>query len=623
MKKLFTLLLAFAGAAGSALAQNSSVLPDTYGYTWKNNSAAGGPTYAWRDITTRGTLITGLDDDNSAGMFNMGFTMKYYWVDVSRVKVGSNGWVSFGEIGNIAHGFPNMPQVDANANFVAPFMADMNFSSATAPNPGRAYYYTNNVDTMIISYENVPYWQNAAVDFVGSNSFQVIFAKADNSITFQYKNMNPVIPNITTLNDAVVGIENITQTIGLEVMKDMIPANNTAYKFYRPATSSYQVVDLKANWNTDNRNGAVFGLTNQSMPISGNVANVGNTHISTPFQVRSQVRQVSTGGIRYTQTANLPKLRQGTDTTYNQTTGFTPATEGTYSLTSTILLSSDANSLNNNNISEIVAIDTTGKKREVSLLYNDGFPESFTSFGAGMYFKPPFYPTEVRTIEAYLATAQGTTTAANGFTVSLYAENPVTGGLGALLFDTVLTAGNVIINATNSIEIPQPQLEMITSGGFYVTWVPNVPAGATANVYVGVDENPPFSFRTFEVQAGNITDFRTADTEDFMINAIIGTKIMGPAGIKKDRNGVIGFSNVYPNPTADKVTFEYALKENAPVELTITNVIGSKVKTVSFGKQNAGVQKETLSVANLKAGVYFCSLKVGENVVTKRLVITK
>src|SRR4051812_32995815 len=137
MKKLFTLLLALAGAAGTAMAQNSSATPDTYGYTWKNNSAAGGPTYAWRDINTKGARITGLDDDNSAGMINMGFTMKYYWVDVSRVKVGSNGWVSFGEIGNIAHGFPSIPQVDANANFVAPFMADLNFSAAKAANPGR------------------------------------------------------------------------------------------------------------------------------------------------------------------------------------------------------------------------------------------------------------------------------------------------------------------------------------------------------------------------------------------------------------------------------------------------------------------------------------------------------
>src|SRR5688572_4102183 len=556
-------------------------------------------------------------------MFNMGFTMKYYWVDVNRVKVGSNGWVSFGEIGNIAHGFPSMPQVDANANFVAPFMADLNFSSATAPNPGRAYFYTNNVDTMIISYENVPYWVNAAIDFIGSNSFQVIFAKADNSITFQYKNMHPSIPNVTTFNDVVIGIENITQTIGMEVQKDMIPANQTAIKFYRPATSTYQVVDLKANWNTDNRNGAVFGLTGQSMPISGNVANVGNTHISAPFQVRSQIRQTATSAVRYTQTVTLPKLRQGTDTTFNQTTSYTPTLEGTYSLTSTIVYTPDANSLNNNNVSEIVVIDTTGKKPEVSLQYHDGVAEGITGFGVGMYYKPPFYPTEVRTLDAYLAAGQGASTPANGFTVSLYAENPTTGGLGALLFDSVLTASSITLNATNSIDIPRKQLSLISSRGFYVTWVPNVPTGATANVFVGVDENPPFSFRTYEVQAGSLSDFRTADAEDFMLGVIIGTKITGPAGIKKDKNSVIGFQNLYPNPTADKVTFEYTLKENAPVELTITNVIGSKVKSVSFGKQNVGVHKQALNVANLKAGVYFCSLKVGENVLTKRLVITK
>ena len=43
--------------------------PDAYGYTWKDSNEPGGPAYQWIDITTTGTQVTGLGDDNFAGPF--------------------------------------------------------------------------------------------------------------------------------------------------------------------------------------------------------------------------------------------------------------------------------------------------------------------------------------------------------------------------------------------------------------------------------------------------------------------------------------------------------------------------------------------------------------------------
>ena len=635
MKKLFTLLLAMVSASGSLFAQTSGG-PDSYGYVWRNNTDPSGPAYKWYDLSTpgsryAGTQINDLGDDNESSFINMGFSMKYYWTDVTRLKVGANGYIRFTSTAKpIADPFVAIPTNDRVGNFAGAYITDLFFnpSDAGVANPGRAYYYTNNVDTMIISYENVPYWVEGVIpgssDFTGSNTFQIILSKLDNGITFQYKNMS-ANPRTSAGVKSVIGIENVTETIGVEVtpLRDVVPANNTAIKFYRPASSTLQVTDLQVNWSDNERNAAFFTMKGQPMTITGNVSNVGNTNMSNPFTIRTIVRTHPASQIRFNNVLTLPKLRQGTDTTYSYPTTFTPTAEGPYTITASLTATGDVNSSNNASITEFAVIDTSGKKREVTLLYNDGIPEGITSFGAAVYYKPPFYPTEVRSIDAFLLSFQGATASTNTFNVRLYAEDPTTGGLGTILFDSLLSASSLTLNALNSVEIPLKKLKMITSGGFYAAWIPVTLGGVNANTFVAVDETLPASFRTYEFQGGNITDYRSGASEDFMINVSIGTKILSPDGISKDKNSLFAFDKVYPNPASDKVTFEYNLKTAAPVEFTITNVIGSKVKMVNAGKKASGAQKEVLNVADLKAGVYFCTMKVGDTTVTKRLVVTK
>lgn len=133
--------------------------PDAYGYTWKDNNDAGGPTYNWIDIVNE-QPVTDLSDDNSSpNWIDMGFDFQYYWGTFNQVKIGSNGWIAFNNLSNIAHatpttGFPAIPTAgDMNDNFVAPFLADLMFGSTVdAGNIGRAYYYTNLAkDTFIVS----------------------------------------------------------------------------------------------------------------------------------------------------------------------------------------------------------------------------------------------------------------------------------------------------------------------------------------------------------------------------------------------------------------------------------------------------------------------------------------
>ena len=52
--------------------------PDAFGYTWLTSDDTNGPTFNWIDISTDGTEVTGLADDNSVAFVSMGMDFHYY-----------------------------------------------------------------------------------------------------------------------------------------------------------------------------------------------------------------------------------------------------------------------------------------------------------------------------------------------------------------------------------------------------------------------------------------------------------------------------------------------------------------------------------------------------------------
>src|SRR4051812_35854146 len=94
---------------GAAFSQTNGG-PDAFGYTWRNSNDSLGPQYNWIDITGRpGVMeITGLDDDNTAGPYNIGFQFPFYWYTVNQFWAGSNGYMIF-QNGQIASPFPLIP----------------------------------------------------------------------------------------------------------------------------------------------------------------------------------------------------------------------------------------------------------------------------------------------------------------------------------------------------------------------------------------------------------------------------------------------------------------------------------------------------------------------------------
>jgi len=91
--------------------------------------------------------------------------------------------------------------------------------------------------------------------------------------------------------------------------------------------------------------------------------------------------------------------------------------------------------------------------------------------------------------------------------------------------------------------------------------------------------------------------------------------------ILENSNDISNFS-VYPNPANDFTTITISLEKTEKVTITIVDLLGKEIEKqekVIF----SGTTKETVDVSNYQNGIYFINLQVGNQVTTKKLVITK
>jgi hypothetical protein len=199
---------------------------------WSNNQDPQGPAYSWIDINSLPGVfnVVGLSDDNWAGPFTMPIAFQYYGLPVTQFWIGSNGYIKFlsGVVG-LAQPFPTIPSQAGINNYLAVLTADLTFTDNNS-NPISGveckFWSSADNDSMVITFENVPFWSPVAPWYSGSNTFQVILNSADNSVLFQYANQTGLSAN--PANFLSVGIENYNGTDGLQIMYNQYPASNMA-----------------------------------------------------------------------------------------------------------------------------------------------------------------------------------------------------------------------------------------------------------------------------------------------------------------------------------------------------------------------------------------------------------
>lgn len=630
--RILLLALALLCAVGVNSTFANSGGPDTYGYTWKDSNEPGGPAFVWNSIVGApgATQVTGLTDDNSVAFINFGWNFHYYWSDYNQFKLGSNGWVGFNNIGNIAHCFPLIPtQGGSGDNFLAPFMSDLIFTSNTPsqPNPGEVWWWSNNTDSLVIEWKTVPWWTNGNPDWLGSNSFQLILSGVDSSITFMYEDMDQANFNNTggCNADLEIGIENITGNIGLEVLNEAVPTDNYAVKFYYPATVTFQVPDATPAWNANSSNAGQFfiaGTAATAQDMIANIANVGNANITNSITVAGDIRLPGSGSAFWTSSTSISTgLVAGTDSTVtfpSQVTFTVPDQHYSYRVTTTN--SQDINPSNNQNTVELVAAPCVGDS--MNLTYSAATqPDGGISWtggandeGAGVFIVPPGYPATINNVDIWLVDPAGAPTPGqhSAFAIKIYDDN----GFPGALLDSVGEAANshpegewtrVRMNGTATI----------SSGGWYVAWFQG-----GGDVILGTETQAPISRRTYEILSGSWAPYREITVNDFMISANIS--ITCPQGTAVKDNAEAGLQlKAVPNPTTGITSIRYELPAISDVRISLVNMYGQTVFVKSEAGAAAGKHSLSFDGSDLASGLYFINLETATEKMVSKLMLSR
>jgi hypothetical protein len=86
---------------------------------------------------------------------------------------------------------------------------------------------------------------------------------------------------------------------------------------------------------------------------------------------------------------------------------------------------------------------------------------------------------------------------------------------------------------------------------------------------------------------------------------------------------VFSLSPPYPNPFNAQVTIEYALPNEAAVSLSVFDIQGRKVATLTEGMKPAGYHRMIWDAKGMPSGLYFVRLKAGEFTETKKMTLVK
>ncbi|RMI13159.1 MAG: choice-of-anchor D domain-containing protein, partial [Calditrichaeota bacterium] len=149
--------------------------PDHFGYIWRDSDDLQGPTFAWVDISTTGTPVTGLLDDNYVGPFPIGFTFSYYGKNYTEFYIASNGFIGFGPPTgyNVFNNIP-IPHTSTPNNILAWCWDDFRPLGTS-----RVYYHSDGTRLIVQFVDYEPFTG------VGTVNAEVIL-EANGTIRFQY-----------------------------------------------------------------------------------------------------------------------------------------------------------------------------------------------------------------------------------------------------------------------------------------------------------------------------------------------------------------------------------------------------------------------------------------------------
>jgi PKD repeat protein len=113
-----------------------------------------------------------------------------------------------------------------------------------------------------------------------------------------------------------------------------------------------------------------------------------------------------------------------------------------------------------------------------------------------------------------------------------------------------------------------------------------------------------------------------SSTADATCHDTVYQKLTLPVGIQKYESSLLSLEN-YPNPFSKQTTIRYALSKSAAVEISVYDLLGNKIETLSSEIKAAGHYSLEWNSGNLSKGMYLLQLKTGEQQLTRKMMINE
>ncbi|HEX2900963.1 MAG TPA: T9SS type A sorting domain-containing protein [Bacteroidia bacterium] len=78
---------------------------------------------------------------------------------------------------------------------------------------------------------------------------------------------------------------------------------------------------------------------------------------------------------------------------------------------------------------------------------------------------------------------------------------------------------------------------------------------------------------------------------------------------------------IFPNPTEGNSQLSYRLDAADEIEITVSSILGDRVKTIASGEQAAGNYQYDLGTQGLAKGIYLVNMRSSQGSVTRKLVL--
>lgn len=593
---------------------DSSAQPDSFGYTWVDNDNDGSPVYNWVDIRTIGTQVEGLMDDNAVGPFDIGFDFPFYWYYVDHLYIGSNGYTSFSSNANYSQDFDMIPSHILPNDLCCPLAADLDFTYQLVNDP-RCFYYSNYVDTFIVSWIDAPEWPYPPDSLFSSHTFQMILCATDSSITFQYGRQTGNFQNPDGASQ--IGIEDILGRAGLRYMfnrlpPDRMPHDRLVIRIHPAPVPDFEIHDAGIVGTMNRTSGGIFVPLNQTITPKALVRNYGNTP-ENDIKVKCEVRK---GFLEvFNDSLVIPHLEALEEIWVEMPTTYTLDEIDVYKVISKVILDGDQFYYDNKD-----TVEMRSYTLPMTLGYADTASGNYTWWigGTGTGFANEFVMPEAVTVTGvsinYLTSGS---IRPSYFYVIPADENGNPDEDNTLWGDTV-TVYNP--GGWYTVYIPRP-INFQPGEKFFVSHITGGDSIGT-----GMDTYRPLSNRGWE-NTGSYAPSRDRSANDICISVVCDVGV----GIDDSESTLPVCFNLrqnYPNPFNARTEIGFYLSEKSEVSFEIYNIVGQKIKTLKNSMLEAGTHTVIWDGTNdaghvVSSGVYFYRLNAGEESQTKKMVMLK